>query len=70
MYVTSLKDNSSIKLHEIFGEMNVRAQLMLRDVQEFEAQQKAAAVRRKPKSLPPAPKKVAKKVTTRRRKAA
>lgn len=83
LYAVSLKDNSHIKLHEIFGEMNVRAQLMLGELKELEAEQAAVAKianrkkpgpKPKPKALAQINKRVVKraprKAVVRRRKAA
>jgi hypothetical protein len=63
--VTSLKDNSSGRLHEIFGEMNVRAQAMSLELRSLEAKRKAVTRAPrivKPKSLP-----AITKVTTRKK---
>lgn len=41
MFAFSLKDNSAPKLHDIFGEMNVRAQMMLQKHLDAEAKDNA-----------------------------
>lgn len=58
MFTVSLKDSSPRALHNLFGEMNVRAQTMFAELQALEAEAKAtrkydAAVARKvkPKSI-------------------
>ena len=51
MLALTLRGNSPAKMHEIFGEMNVRAQQELRWLKDFEAEQKAAN-RKKPGPKP------------------
>lgn len=50
-FAIGLKSKSPSNLHNVTGEVTVRAQMILQELLEVEAAQKPAA-RRKPKSLP------------------